>query len=752
MAVDLSSIHRLTNLSDINRFSHEVTAKERAVDGELDQLLSKRTDLENRFLLLKAPITENLEVVRADCEQLLGSAKSTAELADHISGKVRRLDLAQTRVNEVLESINLILDRTACINGVQAAMDSEDYEVAARHIFTFMDLEAKLSAGGHDAAAIAGLDAGQAESQRQVLLEAKERLEAVVDQRFDEAVAQRDAASATRFARLYKPLGKKNEGLRRFIQYIQMMAAGQARQNYAMIAEQLDSGKRIDWSAALSLLFKDLALTLESHEALVAETFGQEALLELLAGLQSECDTSGGRLIARFIEVQKLPAVVREASGKRGRGGQEGGVDHRGVEAHITQLIGLCRLTEEYNQFILGKMRNAADGALSIAKETSFRSGGLNVGLRELLGHYMALEEVYMEETANMAISIDELIPGSLTSSMVDDVFFIFRKCALRALTTSSVQVISAMLMELNNVLANSLRNALSSKLSSGPAPLMAAVPLDGDDAASPGVLSKAAAGGIGGTSMANLPPAAVAYVTALNNSDVAAEYVTKLKAELEGYLTELFPSSPTGAGDRERVRTVLADLGRTAGDLRQGHIKSLEALADALMPRLRPVMDEMATASYALSEAEYSAGEFGDGWASRLLVVLEATLLWMQPLLTTNNYEGVLHSVLDKVVARLETLLARKAFNQLGGLQLDRDIRALVGHLSELTSRTVRDKFARLNQMALVLGLETVEELADYWGGDSTITWRLSAAEVRSTLAQRTDFSREAIKALPLH
>eukprot|EP00983_Pelagomonas_calceolata_P099654 1158483-Pelagomonas_calceolata.AAC.1 len=39
------------------------------------------------------------------------------------------------------------------------------------------------------------------------------------------------------------------------------------------------------------------------------------------------------------------------------------------------------------------------------------------------------------------------------------------------------------MLMELNNVLANSLRNALSSKLSSGPAPLMAAVPLDGDDA-----------------------------------------------------------------------------------------------------------------------------------------------------------------------------------------------------------------------------------------------------------------------------
>jgi len=43
----------------------------------------------------------------------------------------------------------------------------------------------------------------------QVLLSAKSKLEAVVDERFDDAVAKRDAASATRFARLYKPLGKQ---------------------------------------------------------------------------------------------------------------------------------------------------------------------------------------------------------------------------------------------------------------------------------------------------------------------------------------------------------------------------------------------------------------------------------------------------------------------------------------------------------------------------------------------------------------
>jgi hypothetical protein len=66
-----------------------------------------------------------LELVHADCEQLQGSVQATAELADHISGKVRRLDTVQTRVSAVLNKVGLILDRTACINGVQAAMEAE---------------------------------------------------------------------------------------------------------------------------------------------------------------------------------------------------------------------------------------------------------------------------------------------------------------------------------------------------------------------------------------------------------------------------------------------------------------------------------------------------------------------------------------------------------------------------------------------------------------------------------------------------
>ena len=45
----------------------------------------------------------------------------------------------------------------------------------------------------------------------------------------------------------------------------------------------------------------------------------------------------------------------------------------------------------------------------------------------------------------------------------------------------------------------------------------------------------------------------------------------------------------------------------------------------------------------------------------------------------------------------------------QLGGVQLDKDTRTLVGYLSAQTQWPVRDKFARLTQIITILSLDTV-------------------------------------------
>ena len=203
---------------------------------------------------------------------------------------------------------------------------------------------------------------------------------------------------------------------------------------------------------------------------------------------------------------------------------------------------------------------------------------------------------------------------------------------------------------------------------------------------------------------------------------------------------------------DREKVKSCLTELADSNNAFKQALNAGIEQLVSTITPRLRPVLDSVGTISYELSEAEYADNEVNDPWVQRLLHSVETNVAWLQPLMTSNNYDTFVHLIVDFIVKRLEVIMMQKRFSQLGGLQLDRDARALVSHFSVMTQRTVRDKFARLTQMATILNLEKVSEILDFWGENSgPMTWRLTPAEVRRVLGLRVDFKPEAIAAVKL-
>lgn len=149
-----------------------------------------------------------------------------------------------------------------------------------------------------------------------------------------------------------------------------------------------------------------------------------------------------------------------------------------------------------------------------------------------------------------------------------------------------------------------------------------------------------------GGTLSAG--PASAQHATPFNNAEVSASYVQRLRAELEDLVMQLFQ----GPADREKVKSVLADLGKTSTDFRSLATKALDALCGGIMPRLRHVLDAVASVGYELSEAEYAANEVGDTWVQQLLAALHAAVQWLQPLLTPANYDTAVQLVLDKVCA----------------------------------------------------------------------------------------------------
>ncbi|PKU30313.1 conserved oligomeric golgi complex subunit 4 [Limosa lapponica baueri] len=114
--------------------------------------------------------------------------------------------------------------------------------------------------------------------------------------------------------------------------------------------------------------------------------------------------------------------------------------------------------------------------------------------------------------------------------------------------------------------------------------------------------------------------------------------------------------------------------------------------------------------------------------------------------------YDTLTGLMTSLIAIELEKVLLKSTFSRLGGLQFDKELRSLIAYLTTVTTWTIRDKFARLSQMATILNLERVTEILDYWGPNSgPLTWRLTPAEVRQVLALRIDFRSEDIKRLRL-
>ena len=65
---------------------------------------------------------------------------------------------------------------------------------------------------------------------------------------------------------------------------------------------------------------------------------------------------------------------------------------------------------------------------------------------QESLGDYIALEQYFMSENVKLAISLDSSEQDQLTTSMLDDVFFIVKKCVGRAVSSQNVDCICAVL------------------------------------------------------------------------------------------------------------------------------------------------------------------------------------------------------------------------------------------------------------------------------------------------------------------
>ena len=81
------------------------------------------------------------------------------------------------------------------------------------------------------------------------------------------------------------------------------------------------------------------------------------------------------------------------------------------MESYLEELLVLCQRSEEYNAFMLDKMRGHGSSGqqLNPTVINAFKTGSFNQTVQELTTYYISMEEYYMVENVAKAIQIDEV-------------------------------------------------------------------------------------------------------------------------------------------------------------------------------------------------------------------------------------------------------------------------------------------------------------------------------------------------------
>ncbi|TNN87457.1 Conserved oligomeric Golgi complex subunit 4 [Liparis tanakae] len=724
-SVSMETISTLTELEDLERVYRQLCAEEKEVDSELDRLVGQEGTIHTKMLALQR-MGPNLQLIGGDASQLSGMITFTCSLAENVSRKVRQLDLAKTRLYNVIQRADDILDLKFCTDGVQTALHNEDYEQAAAHIHRYLSLDQsviELSRQGEESSVV--------DASLLMLQEAEQKLKVIVAEKLDEAVAAVDLSQVERFFKIFPLLGLHQQGLARFGQYLCSQLATKAEENL-LLATGGDLGEKrapLVFADTLTLLLEGIARVVETHQPIVETYYGPGHLYTLITHLQQECDQQAQKIVDKFIQQRGYHNKVVQNSMMKSVPGE--GIEPKELDPVLSEVTLMNARAELYLRFL--RRRMLADfevgDAQSVTQEHQqnveklLKHCVLSRTMQELIGYYVPMEEYYMRESVNKAVTMDTYEKGQLNSSMVDDCFYIVKKCISRALSSSSIDCLCAMINHANSTLESDFREVLYNKLRQGfPATTLQDIQRGVSSAVSL-MHSSLQQGKFNTMGIESAEDAKVAFLVTLNNVEVCSENITTLKRNLENDCSKLF------------TQEGLTELNTTA-------IKS----------QIKPWISSFLSITHNIEEEEFNDYEANDPWVQQLIVNLEQLMGEFKTAMSPIIYDTLTSLMTSLISIEMEKTVLKCSFSRLGGLQFDKELRSLVAYLTTVTTWTIRDKFARLTQMATILNLERVTEILDYWGPNSgPLTWRLTPAEVRQVLALRIDFRSEDIKRLRL-
>ncbi|XP_022696041.1 conserved oligomeric Golgi complex subunit 4-like isoform X1 [Varroa jacobsoni] len=735
----------------------------------LEELVLSHANIGEKILKLHK-VVPAFQFLHSDTEELTKIVTYTSCLAENISRKVKQLDLAKSLVAGSLRRVEDIMDLRACTEGVKTALHDEDFEQAAAHVHRFLGLDQR---GLRSCVGDEMVEGTSLEEAFSALTAAQGTLIDIVTQRFNEALSRSDQASIERFFKIFPLLNQQHEGLTKYSNYLCRQVTDNACRSLRIAQSMSKSDKRyaVALADSFSELFEDAARLIEIHQPLVERYYGHGELYVLVEILHREVCVQQRRIFQELLSSRVLARRCKKAqdtlikgsltdrssTGLRGNSSsgnlyatQDPLIETKEVDAILEELALIHKHAELYFRFIKRRVNDDLEQSKLSPEVKASRitelnqkvaACELNKDMQELMSYYICLEEFFMVESVKKAVELESFEESSPTSSLLDDVFFLLKKCLRRAFSTASADGACAMLNHSGSLIEGEFARASQERLQRGfPTGAM----MDHAINIMQGKLQ----------SQAEQERDREQFVVTLNNLDTACDYVDTLVTALTAECPKRFPGC--SAQERGKLEACLANVGAAGARLRSLSSAGIGQLcASAVRPHIKAACDAFHTANHQLSEAEFAQLEADDGlrpFIQQLVMNLDSLLNSFREVLTAKNHEQLVALVASEITQLLEKAALKTIYNRLGGMQLDKELRYLIGYLTKVASWSIRDRFSKLTQISLLLNIDSISEVEEICSANqSSLTWRLTPAEVRQALGLRTEFKSDEIKKLHL-
>lgn len=730
-----------------------------------------------RINLLRAQLGNALN----SSHELAATLGSASFVASSLSSKVRRIDLEQSRVKEALAYVGNVIELKSSVHGARAAMDTRDWDRAARYINKARSLPEPLINGEFARAMVP--TAEFPDYPEETLLESSKSLGAIFLREFGKAADTKDMESLTRYFKLFPLIGQEKEGLAVYAKFICGIITAQSRTRI-----QNRSETSLFYGIAMTRLFENIAAIVNQHAPIVERHYGKGRMAKVLDRVQDEADSQGGLIIDTYWDERSVGRLLNEIQGysfphlvssfamnsglNRGAAGRRAGspaLDSgspmgRRSEEESVNLKTVGELTQEasvmmnrwslYRKFLGFKWpeysmdSNMSESGAIVHMPDLLKESNFEKKISTKLGPaFETMATFCFRRSVEKALQLEELpdlhqtytTETPLVTSVVEDAMYILNIILQQAVDTGELVIIKNVLGAIRRILESDFVGAMQRKLrdeapravsggittaggSGGLVSRLSTPPLLSSTAGRKGAHAMPGLAGLTGSDESKLRT----FLIYINNLQVASDYTDRIVKGI--HHEDSLPFEEDAAKTRELLESLARNFHARCDELMNDSLQV--AFKQVTSARIRNLTNHIFKETEFMVTPGKQGGDLNDSThmsASDVFgVEWDALMNGLSRVMAPPAY--------TKFITHAAVLLSRSLesrvwalegkVNELGAIRLDREISRIIGKVSN-GRYMLREKFIRVAQMVMIVGLEDSDE-------EEGISWVLNLDERR--------------------